>query len=90
MNLKRTDKGGRPKILTDRDENFCVKQMTVGKCATVVKLSKEIKNRFDIDVHPDTISRALKRKGLKSGEKKKNQLSQKKTSSLKKKHQRKT
>ena len=71
MNLKGTNKGGRPKILTDRDENFCVKQMTVGKCASVVKLAKEIKNRFEIDVHPDTISRALKRKGLNSGVKKK-------------------
>lgn len=71
MKLKRIDKGGRPEILTDRDENFCVNQMTTGKCPTVVKLSKEIKTRFDIDVHPDTISRALKRKGLESGIKKK-------------------
>jgi hypothetical protein len=74
MNIKSKDLGGRPKLLTERDENFCLKQITTGKSKTVVDLSKELNRRFKISASTDTISRALKNKGMKSGEKKKKPL----------------
>lgn len=74
MNFKTKSKAGRHKILSERDENFCVKQISTGKILTVVELTKELKNRFDISASTDTVARALKRKGLKSAEKKKKPL----------------
>jgi transposase len=74
MNIKSKGKAGRPKLLSERDGNFCLNQMTTQKCKTVVQLSKEIDRRFNIKVSTDTISRTLKKKGLKSGEKKKKPL----------------
>ena len=74
MNIKTKARDGRPKILSERDENFCMMQMTTQKCKTVVQLSKEINRRFSINVSTHTISRTLKKKGLKSGEKKKKPL----------------
>ena len=73
-NFKSRGKGGRPKILSKRDENFCMKQITSGKCSTTVQLTKELKKRFDITISTDTISRTLKKNGLKSAEKKKKPL----------------
>jgi transposase len=74
MNFKSNDRGGRPKVLTERDENFCLMQITTGKSKTVVQLKTELNRRFKISASTDTISRALKNKGLKSGEKKKKPL----------------
>jgi len=74
MNIKPKGRDGRPKILSERAENFCMMQMTTQKCKTVVQLSKEINRRFNITVSTHTISRTLKNKGLKSGEKKKKPL----------------
>ena len=74
MNLKSKCKVGRRKILSERDEKFCVNQMTTGKSKTVVELKREIKRRFNIDVCTDTLSQTLKKHGLKSGEKKKKPL----------------
>ena len=64
-------KKGRPKLLSERDENFCAKEVASGRIETAVKLSKVLKQRFDISASPDTISRVLKRKGFKASEKKK-------------------
>ena len=80
MNLKRKDPGGRPKILSERDEIFCAKQMTMGKSSSLVQLSKELKKRFDISAGRNTISRSLKNRGVLSGEKKKNHFFLKKIS----------
>lgn len=74
MKLKRKDSGGRPKILSERDEIFCAKQMTSGKTSTIVQLSKELKTSFDISAGRNTISRSLKNRGVMSGEKKKKPL----------------
>jgi len=81
IDFKSTSKAGRPKILSERDELFCVKQISTGKIPTVVQLKKELKQRFDIEVTTDTIAKMLKQKGLKSAEK------EKKTSSFSKKYQ---
>ncbi len=72
FNFKSNDKGGRPKLLSERDENFCIKQMTTGKCATAVLLSKEFKKRFDVTVSAKTISRSMKKKGLNRLKRKRN------------------
>lgn len=74
MKLKRNDTGGRLKILSERDEIFCAKQMTSGKTSTVVQLSKELKKSFGISAGRNTISRSLKNRGVMSGEKKKKPL----------------
>jgi len=74
INIKKKDKGGRPRLLSTRDENFCMKQITSGKCATAVQVTKELKKRFDITISTFTVSRTLKKNGLKSVEKKKKPL----------------
>ena len=74
LNFKTKSKAGRRSILSERDVSFCVRQISTGNNSTLRELSKELKNRFDITASTDTISRALKKKGLKSAEKKKNPL----------------
>jgi len=74
INVKSKGRAGRPKLLSEREENFCMMQMTTRKCKTVVDLSKEMKGRFNVTVSRQTISRTLKNKGMKSGEKKKKPL----------------
>lgn len=76
--MKSPPKKGRPKILSERDENFIAKKISSGVVPNATKMSKEIKERFDISVSRYTISRVLKKKGFKSAEKKeKPQLSKK-------------
>jgi transposase len=76
--IKSPPKQGRPKILTSRDENFIVKEISSGRIPNATKMSKEIKEKFNISVSSDTISRVLKKNGFKSAEKKeKPQLSKK-------------
>jgi transposase len=71
-------KKGRPKILSSRDENFIAKEISTGRIENATKMSREIKERFDISVSRLTVSRVLKNKGFKSAEKKeKPQLSSK-------------
>jgi len=77
-NFKPITKKGRHKILSERDENFCVNQISTGKIPSTVKLSSELKSRFGIQVSKNTIRRVLKKKGLKSAEKKKKPLLSKK------------
>jgi transposase len=77
-NIKPTTKKGRHKILSERDETFCVNQISTGKISSAVKLSGEFKSRFGIEVSDRTIRRVLKKKGLKSVEKKRNLCFQKK------------
>lgn len=67
-------KKGRPKILSERDESFCFKQMISGRSSTAVGISKQLQSSFNISASPDTISRVLKKKGLKAAEKKKKPL----------------
>ena len=71
MNLNFKGKSGRHKILSKRDENFCVNQITTGKSKSLVQLQREMKQNFGIDVGTNTLSRTLRKNGLKSGEKKK-------------------
>ena len=76
--IKSPPKKGRPKTLTSRDENFIVKEISSGRIPNATKMSKEIKDKFNISVSSKTISRVLKKKGFKSAEKKeKPQLSKK-------------
>lgn len=74
LNFKTKSKVGRHKILSERDETFCVKQISTGKIPTAVGVSKELKKQFNITVSTDTIARVLKKRGLKSAEKKKKPL----------------
>lgn len=74
IGIEPNPKNGRPKILSSRDENFCVKQITAGKSPSAIQVSKALKSQFDITASPNTVRRALKNKGLKAGEKKKKPL----------------
>ena len=74
MGIQKRKKMGRPKKLSDRDETFCVKEITSGRSPTATNVSKTLTARFGIKVSPDTVARVLKKRGLKSGEKKKKPL----------------
>jgi transposase len=78
FNFKSTLKPGRHKILSERDVNYCVNQISTGKSKTLVQVSKNLEQRFKVKASTDTISRVLKEKGLKSGEKKKKPMLSKK------------
>jgi transposase len=78
IGIKKKNKTGRPRKLTDRDVSFCVREITSDRSPTASAVSKTLKNKFNIQVSPDTIARALKKKGMKPGEKKKKPLLSKK------------
>ena len=46
LNIKSKDLGGRPKLLTERDENFCLMQMTTGKSKTIVSLEQRTQSKI--------------------------------------------
>jgi transposase len=69
--IKKRKKKGRPRILSARDESFCVREITSGRSPSAVKVAKSLQTNFEIKVSPDTVARVLKKRGLKSGEKKK-------------------
>src|SRR5688572_18099502 len=69
INFKPNSKKGRHKILSERDENFVIRQISSGKTANAMQLSKELKQRFDITASRNTVARVLKKNGLKSAEK---------------------
>ena len=52
-------------------EKFCVKEVTNASGKTAETVSKSLETNFGIKVSSKTVARALKRNGLKSGEKKK-------------------
>lgn len=70
-NIQTTNKPGRPKKLSARDEKYCVKKIISGESQTATKVAKDLKNDFQIQVSRHTVARSLKSSGLRSGEKKK-------------------
>ncbi len=74
INFKPKSQKGRHKILTEREENFVITQISTGKSADATQLTKELKQRFDINCSRNTVARVLKKNGLKSAEKKKKPL----------------
>ncbi len=71
-------KEGRPKKLSQSNINFCTTQISRGKATTTTALVKTLRTKMGIDVHRTTIAKELKKKGLKSGEKKEKPLLSKK------------
>lgn len=70
-NIRTTNKPGRPRKLSARDEKYCVKKIVSGEAQTATQVSKELKKDFRIQVSRHTVARSLNRSGLRSGEKKK-------------------
>jgi transposase len=71
-------KGGRPRVLSEVDERYCVRKATKDRLDNAVKVAKTLEIDHGIKVSPDTVRRAFKIAGLGSLEKKKKpMLSQK-------------
>lgn len=67
---KKSNKGGRPALLSDADKRYCVRQVTKGRVDNAVKVGKQLEKDHSIKVSVDTVRRALKEKGLGAIEKK--------------------
>lgn len=63
-------KKGRPKKLSPPNVAYCVTQISRGVAKTATELCQALKKDSGVNVHRTTVARALKRKGLRSGEKK--------------------
>lgn len=57
-------KYGQPNKLTDRDKEFCVRQMTLGGKENAVEVQKALKDDLNISVCANTVRKALNEKGL--------------------------
>ena len=57
-------KGGRPKLLSEADERFCVRQATKNEVKNASKIAKLLKNNVGVKASPETVRRALRRGGL--------------------------
>lgn len=71
-------KGGRPKLLSVRDQTYCARQLTTGRKKTAVDVQKSLKEDLNVVVHVNTIRNALKQRGLVSIVKSKKPLPSKK------------
>ena len=58
------EKKGRPPKLTERDKQYCVRQVTTGGKETAVDVAKPLKEDLGVSVHVDTVRNALHEKGL--------------------------
>jgi transposase len=70
-NLVSPSKGGRPRKLTKRQEKYCSKKIVSGDAKSCVHLTKVLNEEENVKVSRYTVARALNRRGLKAGEKKK-------------------
>jgi transposase len=64
-------KGGRPRKLTKRQEKECAKKIVSGEVKSCTHLSKVLNEEGTVNVSRFTVARALNKRGLKAGEKKK-------------------
>ncbi|KAL1916371.1 uncharacterized protein VTP21DRAFT_5988 [Calcarisporiella thermophila] len=60
-----TPKAGRPRILTEAEERFIDKQVSIGKCSKLVDVQQIVKEELNKDASTKTIKRALKRSKVK-------------------------
>ena len=56
-------KGGRPKLLSQADERFCVRQATIKAVKSASKFSKLLETNAGTEVSPETVRRTLRRRG---------------------------
>ena len=59
-------RGGRPRLLSTRDERLLVRQATSGKADTAVQLKKNLQESTGVEVSASTIRRSLKKSGLRA------------------------
>lgn len=75
---RKVAKGGRPKLLTDRNKAYCVRQITLHGKENAREVQKSLKEDLNIEVSDSTVRRALQDMGMGSFVKpKKPHLSQK-------------
>ena len=70
----RSSKGGRPRVLSEADERYCVRKATKQRVSNAVKITKMLEDDFQIQVNSETVRRALRVAGLGSMEKPKKTL----------------
>ena len=75
-------KGGRPKLLSEKEESYCVQQVTRKRVSNAVKVAKGVELDLGIKCNPETIRRTLRKHGLGAIEKPKKLYYRLKTSRL--------
>ena len=58
------EKKGRPSKLTERDKQYCVRQITIFGKETAVDVANSLREDIGVSVHVDTVRNALHEKGL--------------------------
>ena len=61
-----SNKGGRPRRLSIRDERFISRLAVIGKCSTATEMKQELSAFAGIQVSSDTILRSLRRNQIRS------------------------
>jgi transposase len=56
--------GGRKKILTERNENWIVRQVKKNPKTSVLVLTAELQERFKIQVSTETVQKSLRQNGF--------------------------
>ena len=70
-NMVSPTKQGRPRKLTKRQEKLCASRIVSGESSSCTQLTKLLIENGEANVSRKTVARALNRRGLKAGEKKK-------------------
>lgn len=60
----KTNKGGRPKKLTEREKAFCVRKIRTGGNQNAVEVQKCLKSELDVNVTAQTVRNCMKEAGL--------------------------
>lgn len=68
--MLKKSKGGAPSKLSEHSKNYCVRLITTDKTSTAEETAKSIQKIVGTNISRQTVARALRYKGLKSGEKK--------------------
>ncbi|KAG1191131.1 hypothetical protein G6F70_009343 [Rhizopus microsporus] len=58
------NKGGRPKVLTEREQKFLVQTITIGGKSNAVEARKELQKQLGKAVSDETVRRSLKASGM--------------------------
>jgi transposase len=58
------NKGGRPKVLTEREQKFLVQTITTGGKSNAVEARKELQEQLGKAVSDETVRRSLKASGM--------------------------
>lgn len=63
---RKSPQGGRPRLISTRQENLIIRKIVSGELDTAVDVKKSLQQHQQVNVSADTVRRVLKRKGMKS------------------------